>query len=325
MITKIKAPINGILLLNKALHASSNKALQQVKRLYNAKKAGHTGSLDPLATGVLPLCFGEATKFSQYLLDADKVYTVWGRLGCTTITGDAEGEVQIIENAPIVSKDIFSEALKAFLGAIHQIPPMYSALKKDGVPLYQLAREGIEIERKAREIIIYDIQLNTFNYPDFEIKVHCSKGTYIRTLVEDIGKHLHSGAYLLNLRRDKAGPYLLENSYTLEQLEAMLEANNSDNDNKNLTHDKTLLNNILLPADTAVLNFPAIILNEEQTKMLQQGKQIDMGNAEEIERVDNVISKNVENLVRLYYDSQFLGLGNLSMEGVLRVQRLIAL
>jgi tRNA pseudouridine55 synthase len=298
MITKIKFPINGILLLNKALNASSNKALQQVKRLYNAKKAGHTGSLDPLATGVLPLCFGEATKFSQYLLDADKIYTVWGRLGATTITGDAEGDVCVVPNAPIISRPMLESALKAFIGEIQQVPPMYSALKKDGVPLYTLARQGKEVERKARTITIYSIELRNYSEADFKIKVHCSKGTYIRTLVEDIGKYLNSGAYLLNLRRDKAGPYLLEHSYTLEQLESL---------------EQHVLVDLLLPADTAVLNFSELYLSEEQTKMLQQGKQIYLENTDKIEK-----------LVRLYHDTQFLGLGNLSAEGLLRVQRLVA-
>lgn len=301
-----KRVVDGILLLNKALKITSNTALQQVKRIYKAKKAGHTGSLDPLATGVLPLCFGEATKFSQYLLDADKVYTVWGRLGCTTPTGDAEGEITVIPDAPSISLLQFEKALKIFLGTIKQIPPLYSALKKDGVPLYQLARKGQtldaeEMEKKARFITIESIQLNEYCYPDFQITVHCSKGTYIRTLVEDIGKSLNSGAYLLNLRRDKAGPYVLEKSYTIEQLNALMQ------------ETPEALDALLLPMDTAVACYSELILDDAQTKALQQGKIISVEN------------QNAEGLFRLYNaDRHFIGLGILSLEGELRVQRLVA-
>lgn len=292
--------VNGILLLNKALKVSSNTALQQVKRLYSAQKAGHTGSLDPLATGVLPICFGEATKFSQYLLDADKVYTVWGRLGCTTMTGDAEGEINVIANAPNIDETTFDVALKTFLGNIEQIPPMYSALKKDGVPLYQLARQGQEIERKTRVITIHNIQLNHYAFPDFQITVHCSKGTYIRTLVEDIGKSLHSGAYLLNLRRDKAGPYTLEKSFTKEQLEAY--------------STQASLDALLLPVDTAVLHYPLLQLDDNQSRMLQQGKTIIMSNP--------FLS---DHIVRLYnVENAFLGLGKMALTGELRAHRLMA-
>lgn len=297
-------PVNGILLLNKALNITSNTALQQVKRLYQAKKAGHTGSLDPLATGVLPICFGEATKFSQYLLDADKIYTVWGRLGCTTKTGDAEGEVCVIDDAPDISEVLFKQALVAFIGTTTQIPPMYSALKKDGVPLYQLARQGQEIERDARTIVIHDIQLKSYHYPDFEITVHCSKGTYIRTLVEDIGKYVDSGAYLLGLRRDKAGPYSLENTYTLEALTQM-----PDMLLASLPYPRDLL---LLPAETAVAHFPALYLNLLQATMLQQGKVVPYPEF------------SLETTVRLFHPDYFLGLGKISSDGCLRAQRLIA-
>lgn len=300
-----KRDINGIFLLNKALNISSNTALQQVKRLYCAKKAGHTGSLDPLATGILPLCFGEATKFSQYLLDADKIYTVWGRLGCTTITGDAEGEIIAIENAPVITQIQFEEALKAFLGNIEQVPPMYSALKKDGVPLYKLARQGQEIERKARNITIMDIHLKKYAYPDFEITVCCSKGTYIRTLVEDIGKFLHSGAYLLNLRRDKAGPFSIDKSFTIEELTTYSTEKNPE-----------FLDALLLPPDIAVSHLSALHLSEQHTTMIQQGKEI---------HLDAIIDKDTEKLVRLYHadNHTFLGLGNITQNGKLCAHRLM--
>jgi len=215
--------IDGIFLLNKSKGISSNHALQRVKRFYNAKKAGHTGSLDPLATGLLPICFGKSTKLCQQLLESDKIYTVIGCLGATTITGDAEGDVQLIANAPTISLAQIEGILPQFLGPIKQIPPMYSALKKEGVPLYKLARQGIEIERPAREVTIHSIKLNAYNAQEshFDITVHCTKGTYIRTLVEDIGKALDSGAYVLELCRDKTGPYDLKDALTLDQLNAL--------------------------------------------------------------------------------------------------------
>lgn len=309
-VLQLKPPrrsIDGILLLNKPYNISSNTALQQVKRLFNAKKAGHTGSLDPLATGVLPICLGEATKFSGYLLDADKFYTAWGRLGFTSPTGDAEGELTPVENAASISRTQFEEHLQSFIGEIKQIPPIYSALKKDGVPLYKLARRGQALdtqvmEEKARVVTILDIHLNHFSYPDFEIKVHCSKGTYIRTLVEDIGKSLNSGAYLLNLRRDKAGPYEIENSYTIEQLTAF-------------TVDTR--DSLLLPIDTSIEHFPVFTLNSGQVTSLRQGKVIDIELSRE--------KKLSEPIMRLYtYDNIFIGLGKISPEGKLSVQRLIS-
>lgn len=302
---KQKRTVNGILLLNKAINITSNQALQQVKRFYQAEKAGHTGSLDPLATGVLPICLGEAAKFSQYLLDADKVYTVWGRLGYSSITGDAEGEVIPVDNAPRISKIQLEAALKHFLGTIEQVPPMYSALKKDGVPLYQLARQGIEIERKSRTITIYAIQLDEYDehaekYQDFKITVHCSKGTYIRTLVEDIARHLHSGAYLLNLRRDKAGPYKLENSMTIEQLRDLSEEEGDA---------------LLLAPEAAVADYPDVFLDAAQTAMIQQGKILS-------DFTQNSVGEMI-GLVRLFHEQHFLGLGEIFMDGTLRSKRLM--
>lgn len=303
----MKRSINGILLLDKPIGLSSNQALQHAKRVYQAQKAGHTGSLDPLATGILPLCFGEAAKFSQYLLDADKTYQVWGRLGYTSSTGDAEGEINAVENAPNISQEDFEKALKAFVGNVNQIPPMYSALKKDGVPLYTLARQGKTVERAIREIKIYSIELNEFAFPDFYITVHCSKGTYIRTLAEDIGKYLNSGAYLLNLRRTKTGPFCIENAYTLDAL-------------KELDFDK--LQAILLPAETAVEHFSEIILDDTHVKMIQQGKKLESPDFQKY-------CAHEEKIVRLFQkknsvENAFIGLGTLSPKGLLSAKRLMA-
>ncbi len=191
--------VDGILLLNKPLGISSNDALQKVKYLYKAAKAGHTGSLDPLATGLLPLCFGEGTKISAFLLNADKRYTVRIRLGETTATADAEGDV--VERRPTdgITEEKLCEAVEGFLGEIQQLPPMYSAVKHEGERLYKLARRGIEVERKLRTITIYELNLTSFELPEFELDVHCSKGTYIRTLAEDIGEALGCGAHVIGL------------------------------------------------------------------------------------------------------------------------------
>lgn len=210
--------ITGILLLDKPTDITSNKALQQAKFLYFAAKAGHTGALDPIATGVLPICFGEATKFSQYLLNADKKYRVTAKLGEKTTTADREGEV--IESKPVdVTEEQLVKVLQQFKGTISQVPSMYSALKKDGVPLYKLARKGIEVERDAREVDIYSLELVTFSDDEFVLDVHCSKGTYVRNLVEDIGDELGCGAHVLELRRTAVGDFNLGQTVTLAHLE----------------------------------------------------------------------------------------------------------
>ena len=199
--------VNGILLLDKPLGITSNDALQRVKRVYHAQKAGHTGSLDPLAGGLLPVCFGSATKLSTYLLDADKRYLVRVRLGVTTTTGDAEGEVQHTRRVDQVTQQAVLDLLPRFTGRIQQLPPMYSALKHQGKRLYELARQGIEVEREPREITIYSLQLVDFALPEFELDVVCSKGTYVRTLAEDMGEALGCGAHVIGLRRTGVGPY----------------------------------------------------------------------------------------------------------------------
>ena len=207
--------LTGVFLLNKDKGISSNRALQQIKRIYNAKKAGHTGSLDPMATGLLPICFGKATKICQYLLDSDKTYEATIQLGTKTDTGDAEGNIIEKNDMVELSESVIHSALNKFLGHIQQIPPMHSALKKDGVPLYKLARKGVEIERKPRGVNIYNLECINYSSLSHELKisVKCSKGTYIRTLAEDIGKELGVYAHLTALNRTACGSYSLVDSY----------------------------------------------------------------------------------------------------------------
>lgn len=215
--------VHGVLLLDKPQGLSSNDALQKAKRLYRAEKAGHTGTLDPLATGLLPLCFGAATKFSQVSLDADKHYRARLKLGVRTTTADAEGEV--LEVRPVqVTRDGVLAACVRFVGDIEQVPPMHSALKRDGRALYEYARAGIEVEREARRVTIHGIDMLEWQHDEVEIDVRCSKGTYIRTLAEDIGEALGCGAHLIALRRTGSGPLTLQDAVTLAQLESMSEA-----------------------------------------------------------------------------------------------------
>ena len=252
-----KRPVNGVLLLDKPQGLSSNTALQKARRLYRAEKAGHTGVLDPLATGLLPVCFGEATKFAQYLLDADKAYTATLKLGEASSTGDAEGEIIATARADISAAE-FQTACQALTGAIRQVPPMFSALKHEGRPLYEYARKGIVIERKARDITIYSINVEAFNAPQALINVRCSKGTYIRTLSEDIAKHIGTFAHLTALRRTETAGFTIAQSHSLEALEALGEA----------ARDA-----LLLPCDVLVQHLPRITLDDESVKMLTFGQQ----------------------------------------------------
>ncbi|ENW54016.1 tRNA pseudouridine(55) synthase TruB [Acinetobacter baumannii] len=215
--------ISGVFLLNKPLGLSSNAALQKVRWLYRAQKAGHTGALDPLATGLLPICLGEATKFSHYLLDSTKRYQTTVRLGQTTTTGDVEGDILQERPIPVLSKELIEQTLEKFRGDIQQVPPMYSALKKEGKPLYELARKGIEIEREARPVTIYTLELIEFTENSITLDVTCSKGTYIRVLGEDIGEVLGCGGHLTMLHRIQTGHFELIPSYTIEYLESLTE------------------------------------------------------------------------------------------------------
>ncbi len=292
-----KQIVNGLLLVNKPTGLTSNAVLQQVKRLLRAKKAGHTGSLDPLATGMLPLCFGEATKFSQYLLDADKCYEVTGLLGIKTNTADSMGEVIAQVDEFTVSEAELNEVLSLFSGSLKQIPSMFSALKHRGKPLYKFAREGIDIERKARDITIHDLQLNAFNGREFKLTVVCSKGTYIRNLVEDIGEQLGVGAHVTQLHRAYTAGLASEVMYTLDELTSKSEES---------------LQHCLLPVERAVDYLPSLIIDDEAAHALKQGKSLSMPDV-----------MNVVGSVRLYEQNQeFIGLGEWDA-GVLKPKRLV--
>jgi len=250
-----KRAVHGVLLLDKPLGLSSNDALQKAKRLYRAEKAGHTGTLDPLATGLLPLCFGAATKFSQVSLDADKRYTATLKLGITTTTADAEGEV--LQRRPVdVSTDDMLAACRRFVGEIDQTPPMHSALKRDGKALYEYARAGIELEREARRVRIHAITLMGGLHDEWMIDVRCSKGTYVRTLAEDIGEALGCGAHLIALRRTGSGPLTLDAAVTLDQLADMSEEQRDA---------------ALLDADTLLADWPAVRLDDEDAGRFLSG------------------------------------------------------
>ena len=251
-----KRRLNGVLLLDKPQGLSSNTALQQARRLFAAEKAGHTGVLDPLATGLLPVCFGEATKFAQYLLDADKAYAAMLKLGEATSTGDAEGEVVATARADMDLAE-FQAACAALTGSIRQVPPMFSALKHEGKPLYEYARKGIVIERKARDITIYQIDITAFAPPAAQINVLCSKGTYIRTLSEDIAKHMGTLAHLTGLRRTATAGFDIAQSHTLEDLAALSETGRDA---------------LLLPCDVLVQHLPRLVLTAEQVKLLKFGQ-----------------------------------------------------
>lgn len=291
-----KKNINGILLLDKPLGFSSNQALQKIKWLLKAAKAGHTGTLDPLASGLLPLCFGEATKFAHYLTDADKTYIATIKLGITTTTGDAEGAV--LSTQPVnVNQAEFKKTSQQFLGEISQVPPMYSALKFEGKALYEYARAGVEIERQSRLVTIHSIEVNSFSSDVAVITVTCSKGTYIRTLAEDIGKQLGCGAHLIGLRRTATANYDISQAITIEQFEAM-------SDEQRLA--------VLAPADSAVLHLPAITLDDDSVFYLLQGQSVWRS---------GFIPAG---LLRLYSEQPvFLGLGELQPDGKIAPKRLI--
>ena len=292
--------VNGILLLDKPQGMTSNAALQVVKRLYQARKAGHTGSLDPLATGLLPLCFGEATKVSGFLLDADKRYRVVCRLGERTTTGDAEGEV--VERRPVegITEARLRKALEGFVGEIEQIPPMYSAVKHKGERLYKLARQGVEVEREARKVDIHSLELLDFSAPAFEIDVHCSKGTYVRTLVEDIGEQLGCGAHVTALRRLAVGPFDDSQLIDMETLEATA------------AESMAALDRLLLPMESGLSQWPGVRLSGDAAFYLRQGQPVLVPQAP------------TEGWVRLYEgESRFLGMGEILDDGRVAPRRLM--
>ncbi len=299
-VKRIRRAVNGILVFDKPLGMSSNQALQKVRWLLNAEKAGHTGSLDPLATGVLPLCFGEATKYSQYLLDADKGYRTVAQLGVTTTTGDAEGDV--LERREVtVGRSELEQALVGFRGDIKQIPPMYSALKKDGQPLYKLARAGEVVEREARSVTISRLEVEAFEPPLATLEVACSKGTYIRTLVEDLGQQLGCGAHVAELRRTQAGPFSLAQAVSLEALEAAHAESGSE-----------ALDAFLLPVDSGLQHWPLVELSAHSAYYWLHGQPVRAPGAPAF------------GLLRVVDEQgRFIGIGEVSDDGRLAPRRLI--
>lgn len=299
-VKRIRRNVSGIILLDKPLGFTSNAALQKVRWLLNAEKAGHTGSLDPLATGVLPLCFGEATKFSQYLLDADKGYEALMRLGQTTTTGDAEGEVLLSREVNVTQADL-EAVLPAFRGPISQIPPMYSALKRDGQPLYKLARAGEVVEREPRSVTISRLELVSVEGNFARISVDCSKGTYIRTLVEDIGEALGCGAHVVELRRTKAGPFALTQTVTLQSLEAL-----------HTEQGAQALDQFLLPSDSGLQDWPLLSFSEHSSYYWLHGQAVRAPDAPSF------------GMVRVQdHNGRFIGIGEVSEDGRIAPRRLI--
>lgn len=276
-------PLDGVLLFDKPLTLSSNKALLKVRYLFQAEKAGHTGTLDPLATGLLPICFGEATKFSTGLLDADKTYRALLKLGQTSNTGDAEGEITLTHAALPDEKSVRA-ALLNFIGEIEQVPPMHSALKHQGKPLYEYIRKGETIERASRRVTIHELVLERFEGDEMEISVRCSKGTYVRTLAEDIGDALGCGAHLCGLRRTAIAHFSLDNAYTLEQLEAM---------------DMPEREACLLPLDCMLQDFPIFELDATQVTRMGQGQRL------------GIDAGLPDGKIRLYSAGKFIGVAEL--------------
>ncbi|EHH2418617.1 tRNA pseudouridine(55) synthase TruB [Vibrio parahaemolyticus] len=300
-------PINGVILLDKPTGISSNDALQKVKRIYFAEKAGHTGALDPLATGMLPICLGEATKFSQYLLDSDKRYRVIAKLGERTNTSDSDGEV--VETRPVdVTLEKLEACIEKFRGESDQVPSMFSALKYQGKPLYEYARKGIEVPRESRKITVYEIVLHRFEGDEVEMEVHCSKGTYIRTIVDDLGEMLGCGAHVTMLRRTAVAKYPYEKMVTLEQLNELLEQAHREE-----IAPRELLDPLLMPMDTAVEDLPEVNLIPELADMVQHGQPVQVLGAPE------------QGSLRLTMGEErlFIGVGEMNDDGKIAPKRLV--
>lgn len=290
--------INGVILLDKPLGLSSNKALQKVKKIFNAKKAGHTGSLDPLATGILPICLGQATKLSQFLLNANKRYVAVGKLGVKTTTADREGEIIAQDDYSHISVDDISQILAKFTGNIKQIPPMYSALKQNGMPLYKLARLGKEVIREPRDISIFDIKLLSYENGFFSIEVLCSKGTYIRTLVEDIGAALGSYAYVSELRRTGFAHYDINATHCLASLDKIAKENTS------------ALDSIILPMTDMLVGYEEVLLDDKTAQAIKYGQKI----ISKTKLVD-------DSIIKLFDNNGFLALANYK-DGVISPKKL---
>lgn len=296
--------VNGILVIDKPLGFSSNGILQHVKRAYYAQKAGHTGALDPEASGVLPLCFGAATKFSSYLLDADKAYDCTITLGEIRVTGDAESDIAKEVDASHLTEDAILAVLETFKGPITQVPPMYSALKQNGKPLYELARQGIEVERKARDITIRELRLNSFRpgiKAEIDISVLCTKGTYIRSLAEDIGDSLSVGGCVKVLRRTASGPFTLAQAVSIEEIDTLVEQ-----------RDFEFLKAKLLAVDAPLQHFPEVVLDDDLSFYIKRGNAVQVANAP------------LDGLVRLRCETNgFLGLGEILDDGRVTPRRLV--
>lgn len=301
-------PVNGIVLLDKPLGMSSNAALQKVKYLFFAAKAGHTGSLDPLATGVLPICLGEATKFTQFLLDADKRYRATFRFGMATASGDADGEILSEAGAPELTLPEVENAAAAFRGDISQVPSMYSALKHQGQPLYKLAREGVEIEREARPVTIFSLEVTDFRpgeFPEADVEIHCSKGTYVRTLAEDIGAQLGCGAYVSKLHRSAAGPFDEAETISIAELESMREELPAEG-----------LDHLLKPMDAGIQHLMAVDLSEDMAFYFRQGQPM---------MVPQAYRDSEEGDIVRVFESEgpFLGVGEMTDDGRVAPKRLV--
>lgn len=295
--------VHGVFLLDKPQGVSSNDIMQKVKRLFKANKAGHTGALDPLATGMLPICLGEATKFSQFLLDSDKRYVVTAKLGERTDTSDAEGQVVQSREVNVAEADILA-ALSAFRGEILQVPTMFSALKHNGKPLYEYARAGITVEREARPITIFELKFIDYQAPFLTLEVHCSKGTYIRTLVDDLGEVLGCGAHVTMLRRLAVADYPIEEMMPIEDLALLADS-----------FPNSELDRLLLPMDTAVASLPQLNLTAEQTKAVGFGQRVKFENPQAL-----------SGLVRLFSENgQFLGIAEITAGNIIRPNRMVNL
>ena len=295
--------IDGVLVVDKPKGSSSNEAVQRAKRLYRARKVGHTGSLDPLATGVLPLCFGEATKFSQFLLGSDKRYWARIKLGVRTDSGDADGNV--VETRPVfgISAQRIEESLVHFRGDIDQVPSMFSAVKHQGQPLYKLARQGIEVAREPRRVTIYSNELKAFEGDELELEIHCSKGTYVRTVAEELGELLGCGAHVIELRRRSAGPYCEADVVTFERLERTLAEGGLD-----------AIDALLLPTASAVRDWPPVQLSEATAFYVRQGQPVIVAHAP------------ADGWVRLLEgrEATFIGVGEILDDGRVAPRRLVA-
>ncbi|MBA6391463.1 tRNA pseudouridine(55) synthase TruB [Colwellia sp. BRX10-3] len=301
--------INGVLLLDKPYDMSSNNALQRVKHIYFAQKAGHTGALDPLATGMLPICLGEGTKFSQFLLDTDKTYQVTAKLGIRTTTSDADGEV-VSEKAVDVNAEQLAAALDSFRGTTKQIPSMYSALKYQGQPLYKYAREGIEVPRESRDITVFRLDLIRFEGDEVDLDIHVSKGTYIRTIIDDLGELLGCGAHVADLRRSAVGNYPTERMVTMAMLEALLAQAEAED-----VPPSVYLDPLLLPMTTACDGIPVVFVDDMSANFLRHGNPVQCSNAPADGLVQVFIGDNVDT-------GEFIGVGQIDDDGLVNPKRI---